>query len=70
MLTDVLMIALTNLGVTILYAAVALAFLAIFDKVVWPGMDFREEVRKSNMAAALVYSVIIYCIIFGAFRLK
>jgi len=70
MIADLLTIAATNLGVTILYATVALLFLAIFDRVVWPDMSFREEIRKGNMAAALFAAVVVYCIIFGSFRLR
>jgi len=70
MLADIVTIALTNLGVTLLYAAVALAFLAVFDQVVWPDVSFRDEIRKGNMAVALFASIVVYCIIFGAFRLN
>jgi len=70
MLTDIATIALTNLGVTVLYATVALAFLAVFDQLVWPDVSFREEIRKGNMAVAVFASVVVYCIIFGAFRIR
>lgn len=70
MLADLATIALSNLGVTILYAAVALAFLAVFDEVVWPDISFRDEIRKGNLAASIFASAVFLGIVLGAFRLR
>lgn len=66
MLPDILALALINIGIIIVKAAIAAAFLAVFDKIIWPDVDFSEEIRKGNVAAGLFAGLVVLAIILGS----
>lgn len=66
MLPDLLTLAIINIGIIIVKATVAAGFLAVFDKVIWPDVDFSEEIRKGNVAAGLFAGLVVLAIVLGS----
>ncbi len=48
-----------NLGYAIVALLVSIGALIVIDKVLFKQIDFIEEIKKGNLAAALFYSVIL-----------
>ncbi len=50
---------LINLGYAVLALVVSIVALIAIDKYIFTRIDFMEEIKKGNLAAGLVYSVIL-----------
>lgn len=48
-----------NLGYALVALVVSLVALLTIDKYLFKGIDFIEEIKKGNLAAGIVYSVIL-----------
>ena len=66
MTTDLLVLAAYNIGIIVVKATIAALFLAAFDRVIWPDVDFSEEIRKGNVAAGLFAGLVVLAIVLGS----
>jgi len=63
---DLLTILTINIGIIIVKAALILGLVVLFDRVMWPTVDFSEQIRQGNMAAAMFFGLVVLAIVLGS----
>lgn len=66
MTADLLTILTINIGIIIVKAALILGLVVLFDRVMWPTVDFSEQIRQGNMAAAMFFGLVVLAIVLGS----
>ena len=66
MTVDLLMLGLNSVGVIIVKGALILGLAVVLDKVLWPDVDFSDQIKKGNLAAAITFVGVLLAVAWGS----